>query len=247
MSKLTKEQETEGQEHLLSKKGNDIAQTPPKKDDMEKVEVREKVTKVLRNKLPAKRSTFKKIESNDRSTWGDNTFTLQHFYKSEKSIPESNSKDQRNQNLQDRQDAVRHLVGSTMYHLLAHGYPPKEALVTPDEQNLDSLYVSSKVPTNVTKLRTFTGHSGIKSVKALEGFEQVNAACDLLRSTDYDGSRLLVQNGTTVVKTNHSGSFRAQFTDFSSMVKEKHKAFLRYGHTSNIILNNVDLFFNVEK
>jgi hypothetical protein len=237
MSKPTEKQETEGQEDLSSKKGNDTSQTPPKKDDME--EVKKDVTRILRNRLPKKRSDFRKAEDKDWSR-RDEFVTMQHFYKSEKSFPESISKRERNEHNQDRQDAVRHLVGSTMYHLLVDGYPPKEVLVTPDEQNLDSLYASSK--SKETTLRTFTKNSGIKSVKALEGFEQVNAACDLLRAIDYDGNSLSVRNGTTVVKTNHSGSFIAEFTDFSSMVQEKQEAFVRSGH-----IYRFDLFFNVEE
>ena len=253
MLKLTREQEDklfkrfrdERQQGLLGLK-------VPQKEAAKKA-----VLEMARDKLPAEQNQFSQkgkkqagVSEGYIATENETgeTFILKHFYKSKKSVPKGNSE---KQSLHDRQDAVRELLGSTMYQLLLYDRAPKEELVIPDEQNQNSLYVRSKFFTNSTTLSEFSGLPpqghlrSISKLQALEGFEKVNAACDLLGEIDYHGGNLMVQDDQTVTKIDHGRSFITKFTDFGSMVQAKHKAFSQFEYTKAMKEGN--LSFSVEK
>jgi hypothetical protein len=217
------------------------------------------VLRMARDKLPAQQSDFtqkgrKQAGLSEGYIATENetgeTFMVKHSYKSNQNIP-SGSDEEIKQHKKNRQDAVRELLGSTMYQLFLYDRAPKEELVIPDEQNQNSLYVRSKFFTNSITLSQFsglppTGHlNSTSKLQALEGFEKVNAACDLLGEIDYHGGNLMVQDNQTITKIDHGKSFTTQFTDFGSMVQAKHKAFSRFEY--NKAMKDGNLSFSVEK
>ena len=259
MSKLTEIQENELFKQYREERKQELRGVQaPQKEAAKKT-----VFGMARDKLTTEESRFKEKGQKQAGVSGGyvatesetgETFILKHFYKSNQDIPSGSDQKRTAQHGQDRQDAVRELLGSTMYQFLLYDRAPKEGLVKPVGKKLDPnhLYVRSKFFTNATTLSEFTGLSAAstyvnptKELRALEGLEKANAACDFLGEIDYHPGNLMVQDGKTVTKIDHGRSFTANFTDFGGMVKARHDLFSNTGYTDAI---NCDrLSFSIEK
>jgi hypothetical protein len=164
MSKLTEEQENELFEKFREEREKELSGlNAPQKA------AQEMLKGMLRDKITTDESHFKKkgakltgVSGGYVATESDTgeTFLLKHFYKSNQDIPLGSDKEMK-QHLQDRQDAVRELLGSTMYQFLLYDRAPKEGLVKPVGKKLDPnhLYVRSKFFANATTLNEFSGLS----------------------------------------------------------------------------------------
>ncbi|XVN41646.1 MAG: hypothetical protein RCO49_03880 [Rickettsia endosymbiont of Argas persicus] len=119
-----------------------------------------------------------------------------------------------------------------MYKFLLYDQAPKEALVQPDEEYSNSLYVRGKFFENAVTLADFTKcknptsiNTVSKDLKKLEGFEKVIAACHVLGEIDYHTGNLMVQNGNTVNKIDHGRSFIKYPDNFGALINETAHSF----------------------
>ena len=264
MSKLTEDQEDELFKKFKEEREAELRDLKaPQKEAAKKT-----VFGMARDKLSAQEGNFRRKEDKEGEKPGGlsqgyiateketgKTFILKHVYKSSKDVPAGDRQDQDNL---DRQDGVRELLGSTMYQLLLYDRAPKEGLVIPDGQDPNHFYVRSKfftnetIPTKPTTLSEFSGVpppenylNSTSTLQALEGFEKVNAACDLLGEADYHAGNLMVQDGRTITKIDHGKSFILAYKDFGSMARSKYAMFETCGYTQAIKDGNFS--FSVEK
>ncbi|WP_425362866.1 hypothetical protein [Candidatus Tisiphia endosymbiont of Hybos culiciformis] len=182
-----------------------------------------------------------------------NSFILKQFYKSHTDCLAIDNQKKRMQALNDRRDGVQELIGSSLYQLLLYDRAPKEELVTPDQNNPNSLFVRSKFFDNVVQLYEFAGSPPGEPLKAddnkelqkLEGLEKVIAACHMLGEIDYYAANLMVQDGNTVTKIDHGRSFMEFHQDFPAMIKSTYTRFVDFGYAGAIRKGN--LSFSIEK
>ena len=217
---------------------------------------------MLRDRLPAMQDSFiPKTAKAQGITNGyiateketGDTFILKQFYKSIAKLPKeiAYDPDAFGRVLNDRDDGMTELLGSTLYQLLLYNRAPKEALVLPDQNNSDSLYVRSKFFANAVTLSSFT--KGIhgwdvlsdKVLRQVEGFEKAIAACHMLGESDYHAGNLMVQNGTTIVKIDNGKSFVENYEDFGTMVNKTYNSFSSHGYAKAIADGNLP--FSIEK
>lgn len=119
-----------------------------------------------------------------------------------------------------RQKAVQELVSADIYKLLL-GDQAYEVTLSGEKD--DSLSLVHSTPGELfQKLDTVLTFSTKPT-----GFEEIIAACDLLRDPGYiDRDNLLVElNNNALIYNNYGKSFTAKFTDFGSMVSEKYYDF----------------------
>ena len=213
---MVKRGEKEWEEFLEKRKAERQAEVSSLAKSTEIKEAAKIVEKTLKDRLPAQQDDFRKTEeklegltagyiAKDKET--GETFILKHFYKE----PQSE-----NQKVKDRKEGVRELIGSTMYQLLLYNRAPKEALVLPDQENQNALYVRSKFFTDAVTLDAFF-ISSRPLLRQLEGFEKCIAACHLLGEVDYHTNNLMVQVGKTVVKIDHGNSFFVTTRNFGEV------------------------------
>ncbi|AZL16286.1 hypothetical protein [Rickettsiales endosymbiont of Stachyamoeba lipophora] len=99
----------------------------------------------------------------------EHTFMLKQFYKKAQDCktPQDHS---------NRRDGLNELIAADLYATLLSDRAPKEALVTPDKANDDSLYVRSKFFTDAKLLSEFSGMSNSHfnplnpKLQSIEGF-----------------------------------------------------------------------------
>ena len=176
------------------------------------------------------------------------TFILKQFY-----IKDSDCRTE--QDVLNREDGVRELVGSIMYQFLLYDNAPKEQLVKSSEVPPKSLYVRSKFFKETEQLSVFAGGSpgGLfdpsspecAKLKNIKGFEKVIASCHMLGELDYHAGNMMVHKDGTIGKIDHGKSFTAFYKDFSSMIVSTNDTFKEFGYTSAI--SNGDLIFDAEK
>ena len=176
------------------------------------------------------------------------TFILKQFF-----IKDSDCRTE--QDVLNREDGVRELVGSTMYQFLLYDNAPKEQLVKSSAVPPKSLYVRSKFFKETEQLSVFAGGSpgGLfdpdsptcAKLKNIKGFEKVIASCHMLGELDYHAGNMMVHKDGTVGKIDHGKSFITFYKDFSSMIVSTNNTFKEFGYTSAI--SNGNLIFDAEK
>ena len=171
------------------------------------------------------------------------TFLLKTFLKTTQHLSaETNLKD-----IVQQKDAVTELIASTMYEFLLYNRAPKEALVSTEASN-PHLHIRSKFFDNVRPLASgLRGQFDYRdqTLKDLEGFEKVVAACNILGEADYHAGNIMVQDNKTMVKIDHGRSFIGLYPDFRSSIRAMYESFKNFGYYSAMAHGN--LSFNIDK
>lgn len=201
----------------------------------------------------------------------NDTFLLKQFYKSEEGCFSEDNIGSPRQAVDNRICAIQGLIAAPMYELLLYARASKEALVQPNESNLNSLYIRSKFLKGAVLLSEFSRknsaeaareyqdqpiikfYSDSQALQKLDGFEKVIAACQIQGDRDCTAENLMVQTQVAdgkewniVVKIDHGLSFIDYILNFANMVD-----LLYHYFTSTLYyyeaMKNGNLSFNIEK